>query len=66
MAVRLLILRAGRPLPQEDSWCSFLLEAESILGHSAAGQLQNPVTSGILTLKCCENTSNKQRVGSWE
>jgi hypothetical protein len=30
MAVGLLTLRAGRPLPsQEDSWYSFLLEAES-------------------------------------
>jgi hypothetical protein len=27
MAVRLSALRAGRPLPQEDSWYSFLLEA---------------------------------------
>jgi hypothetical protein len=29
MAVRLLALRAGRPLPQEDSWYSFLVETES-------------------------------------
>jgi hypothetical protein len=28
MAVRLSALRAGRPLPKEDSWYSFLLEAE--------------------------------------
>jgi hypothetical protein len=28
-AVRLSALRAGRPLPQEDPWYSFLLEAES-------------------------------------
>jgi hypothetical protein len=33
MAVRLSALRAGRPLPpQEDSWYSFLLEAESTPG----------------------------------
>jgi hypothetical protein len=32
MATRLLALRAGRPLPQEDSWYSFLLEAESNAG----------------------------------
>jgi hypothetical protein len=25
-------LRTGQPLPQEDSWCSFLLEAESTPG----------------------------------
>jgi hypothetical protein len=32
MAVRLSALRAGRPLPQAESWCSFLLEAESSPG----------------------------------
>jgi hypothetical protein len=30
MAVRLSALDAGHPLPQEDSWYSFLLEVESI------------------------------------
>jgi hypothetical protein len=34
MAVKLLALNAGRPLPpQKDFWHSFLLEAE---GHNAA------------------------------
>jgi hypothetical protein len=33
-------LRAGRPLPQEDSWYSFLLEAESPQGHSVAGRIR--------------------------
>jgi hypothetical protein len=28
LAVRLSASQAGRPLPQEDSWYSFLLEAE--------------------------------------
>jgi hypothetical protein len=32
MAVRLSALRSGRPFPREDSWYSFLLEAESIPG----------------------------------
>jgi hypothetical protein len=27
--------------PQEDSWYSFLLEAESIQGHSAAGRIRS-------------------------
>jgi hypothetical protein len=27
--------------PQEDSWFSFLLEAESTLGHSAAGSIRS-------------------------
>jgi hypothetical protein len=31
-ALRMSALRAGRPLPQEDSWYSFLLEAESTPG----------------------------------
>jgi hypothetical protein len=26
--------------PQEDSWYSFLLEAESTAGHSAAGKIR--------------------------
>jgi hypothetical protein len=30
--VRLSVLRAGRPYPQEDSSYSFLLEAESTIG----------------------------------
>jgi hypothetical protein len=32
MAMRLSALRAGHPIPQEDSWYSFLLEAESTPG----------------------------------
>jgi hypothetical protein len=41
-----------RPLfiPQEDSWNSFLLEAESTPGPNAAGRIryiENAVTSGI-------------------
>jgi hypothetical protein len=35
MAVSLSALRTDRPLPQEDSWYSFLLEAEWTPGHSA-------------------------------
>jgi hypothetical protein len=44
---------AGRPrfTSQEDSWCSFLLEAEStlraILRLVGLGILKSPVTSGI-------------------
>jgi hypothetical protein len=41
MAVRLSALHAGLPLPpQEDFWYSFLLEAESTSGHSAAGRIR--------------------------
>jgi hypothetical protein len=41
MAVRLLALRAGRTFtPQEDSWYSFLLEAESTQGYTAAGSVR--------------------------
>jgi hypothetical protein len=37
MAVRFSTLSAGGPLPlQEDSWYSFILEAESTQSHSAA------------------------------
>jgi hypothetical protein len=31
---------AGRPLPPEYSWFSFLLEAESTQGHSATGRIR--------------------------
>jgi hypothetical protein len=41
MEVKLSVLRAGRPLPQKDSWYSFLLEAESASGHSAAGMIRS-------------------------
>jgi hypothetical protein len=43
MTARLSALRASRPpfTPQEDSWYSFLLEAESTPG---LGQLKIPVT----------------------
>jgi hypothetical protein len=47
MTESLSALRAGSPLPQEDSWCSYMLEAESIRGLSAAGkinELKNLVT----------------------
>jgi hypothetical protein len=42
MAARLSALRAGRTLPSgffivKDSWYSFLLEAESTLGHKTIG-----------------------------
>jgi hypothetical protein len=48
MAMRLLALRAGRPLPQEDSWYSFLLEAElTSVWLEGLGQLKNSMTSGI-------------------
>jgi hypothetical protein len=40
--VKMSALRAGRPLPQEDSWYTFLLETQSTPG---LGQLKNPVTS---------------------
>jgi hypothetical protein len=49
MAVRLSALLAGRPLPQEDSWYSFLLEAVStpvpLVRLEGLGQLRNPMTS---------------------
>jgi hypothetical protein len=31
----------SHPLPQEDSWYSFLLEAELTLGHIAAGKIRS-------------------------
>jgi hypothetical protein len=41
MVIKLSAVRAGRPFnPQEDSWYSFPLEAES-----TPGQLKNPMTS---------------------
>jgi hypothetical protein len=39
MAVGLLALRTSNPLPQESSWCSFLLEAR-IQGHRAARRIR--------------------------
>jgi hypothetical protein len=37
---RVVSLKRRPPFtPQEDSWYSFLLEAESIHGHSAAGRI---------------------------
>jgi hypothetical protein len=39
--------------PQEDSWYSFLIQAESTPGHCAAGrisQLKNPTTSSGIEL----------------
>jgi hypothetical protein len=46
MAVRLSALLAGRPLPQEDSWYSFLLEAESTpVLLEGLGQLKKKSTS---------------------
>jgi hypothetical protein len=49
MAVSLSALRAGRPLspPQEDSWYSFLLEAESTPGLEGLGQLKEPTSSEL-------------------
>jgi hypothetical protein len=41
MAVRLSALSAGALYPQEDSWYSFLLEAESTQGHSAVGRIRS-------------------------
>jgi hypothetical protein len=42
MAVRLSAFRAGRLLhPQEESWYSFLLKAESTQVHSAAGRIRS-------------------------
>jgi hypothetical protein len=32
--------------PQEDSWYSFLLQAESTQGHSAAGRIRSVEKSG--------------------
>jgi hypothetical protein len=42
MALSLSALRAGRPLftPQEGSWYSFLLEAESTPGLEGLGQFK--------------------------
>jgi hypothetical protein len=54
--VRLPALRAGRPpfTSQEGSWFSFLLEADSTQGHSAAGRIRSIEKSnnliGIRTL----------------
>jgi hypothetical protein len=45
MAVRLSASRAGLPLPQEDSWYSFLLEAESTPGLEGLSQLKITMTS---------------------
>jgi hypothetical protein len=48
MAVGLSALRVGKAAlyPQEDSWYSFLLEAESIPGsQSGLGQLKSQMTS---------------------
>jgi hypothetical protein len=54
MEVKLSTLRAGRLAalyPQEDSWYSFLLKAESTpgpwCGWKDLGQMKNSVTSGI-------------------
>jgi hypothetical protein len=49
MAVRVSALRAGRalPPPQERSWYSFLLEAESTPGPSEAGRMKNSTSSGL-------------------
>jgi hypothetical protein len=48
MAVRLSALRAGRPLPpQESSWYSFLLEAESIPGPQCGWKDKNSTSSGL-------------------
>jgi hypothetical protein len=43
MAVWLAALCAGRHLPHEDSWYSFLLEA--IVRLEELGELKNPLTS---------------------
>jgi hypothetical protein len=40
MAVRLSALRPGRALLHEDSWYSFLLEANQPQGDSAAGTIR--------------------------
>jgi hypothetical protein len=40
MAVRLSVLFAGRPLPPEDYWYSFLLEVELTPGPCAAGSIR--------------------------
>jgi hypothetical protein len=51
MAVRLSALRAGPLYPQEDSWYSFLLEAESTPGATVRleglGKLKKSTSSGI-------------------
>jgi hypothetical protein len=39
---KVVSLRRRPPFtPQEDSWYSFLLEAESTPGHSAAGRIRS-------------------------
>jgi hypothetical protein len=45
MAVKLSGLRGDRPLPQEDSWYSFLREVELTTGLEELGHLSNPATS---------------------
>jgi hypothetical protein len=71
MAVRLSALSAGRPLPpgrflvliSVRGW----VDPTAVVGLEGSGQLKNPMTSsGILTLKYCENTWNKQGLGRWE
>jgi hypothetical protein len=43
MAVRLSALRAGRPLPKDYSWYSFLLQAESTPGAIIAAEKIRPI-----------------------
>ena len=39
--VGLSAVRTGRLYPRKYSWCSFLLEAESTPGYSAAGRIMS-------------------------
>jgi hypothetical protein len=45
---KVVSLRRRQPfIPQEGSWYSFLLEAESPQGHSAAGRMKNSTSLGL-------------------
>jgi hypothetical protein len=56
MAVRLLALHGNRPLPpQEDSWYSFLLEAELPQDHNAAGKIRSIEKSNdLIGIRTCD------------
>jgi hypothetical protein len=53
MVVRLSALRTGRPLPQEGSWYSFLLEAELTQGHSATGRIRSTKKYNGISIQTC-------------
>jgi hypothetical protein len=58
MAARMSALRAGRFYTQQDSWYSFLLEAERPQSYGAAGKIMSglPVTLTFSVRKSAELT----------